>query len=67
MKKFLALILIIALLIVSTACTKDIEVEKAEDEIVVKPYTLSQENKEFMKIVNLEPKANILSFKAPKL
>lgn len=66
MKKTLVLLLIIILLIVSSSCTKDSEIEKVEDEIGVKPYTLSQENIELLKVLNLERTSNILSFKAPK-
>lgn len=66
MKKTLVIILTIILLIVSSSCTKDSNVEKIEDEIGIKPYTLSQENIELLKVLNLEESSNILSFKVPK-
>lgn len=41
-------------------------VEEVEEKIGVKPYDLSPENKDLLKILNLDRDSNILSFKAPR-
>lgn len=42
------------------------DMEEFEDEIGIKPYVLSDENKNLLRILSLEREANIFSFKAPK-
>lgn len=76
MKKRFLLIFLILSLIMAVGCeNEDLtgttnqdtdNIEEIEDETGVTPYTLSDENKDLLKILNLERKANILSFKAPR-
>lgn len=66
MNKKIILLLILTILALSTSCTQVTELETTNNKLGIKPYTLSQENIELLKVINLEGTSNILSFKAPK-
>ena len=69
MKKRFLLIFLVLSLFMAVGCGNELEVEVAEvveDEIGIKPYDLSPENKDLLKTLNLDRDSNILSFKAPR-
>lgn len=73
MKKRILVLLILSLIMAAGCGNKDSNntdntraIEEVENEIGVRPYNLSDENMDLLKVLNLEEKANILSFKAPR-
>lgn len=65
MKRFLALVLIIIMTMVFTACSKDTSIPEVPDSEGIAPYELSERDKYLLQLLALEGDVNIISFKAP--